>query len=543
MLLLLIFLPITGGLISWVASVFISQRLNCILLSSERIPLVSRDLSFWGKCKFQWLHYGATWIAAITLVITLIILGFYWQQCLLTFYNTNKLWSEELNLQWIPFLGIRFHLLLDGLSLLFIVLTAFLALFAIFYSYCKKVVNAGLFCFFILWSVSAVIGLLAAADLFLFFLFWEMITIPIYFLIILWRRQGSSAHLRFNGAIRLVIFSQLSGLLMLISITSLALVNFTLSGNWTFDLATLINTPISFYVEFLLMLGFLAAFIIRMPLVPFHGWFIDTHIASSTTTSIVIGGFLTSTAIYGILRFAIPIFPNASITAAPFVIVIALFSLYYSALLIFNQNDIKKLIAYVHIALISFLIAMVYIGGLLTYQGIIIQSIGTSVLVTGLFTVSGLLTSRCQTHDLNQLVKLGGKVNYLPAFTMIFTLTTLGIPGTANFLGNLTLLLGSFEQYSFGSILLIIGLLLVSIAVLIRMQPILHEHPVPKKENFSKVSTALPKKDLCLLTLLILVLFIVGIYPQFILDTSYPVLEKIQHYWENSQIIVFKERT
>lgn len=540
MLFLLIFLPIIGGLISWVASVFISRRLNSILLSGERIPATSRNLSLLGRCRFQWLHYGATWIAATTMIMILIILGFYWQQCLLTFYNTHKLWSEELDLQWIPFLGIRFHLLLDGLSILFIILVAFLALFAIFYSYCKKVVNAGLFCFFILWSVSAVIGLLAAADLFLFFLFWEMVTIPIYFLIVLWGRRDSNTQLRFNGAIRLVIFTQLSGLLMLISITSLALVNFTLSGNWTFDSAILINTPISSYVEFLLMLGFLAAFIIRMPLVPFHGWFIAAHIESSTTTSMVISGFLTSTAIYGILRFVIPIFPNASITVAPFVIVIALFSLYYSALLIFNQNDVKKLIAYVHIALISFLMAMVYIGGLLTYQGIIIQSIGISILVTGLFTISGLLISRYQTRNLNQLIRFGGD---LSAFTVIFTLTTFGIPGTANFFGNLILLFGSFEQYSFGSILLIIGLLFVSIAILIRMQPMFHEHSDPKKGNFSKVLTALSRKDLCLLILLILILFIIGIYPQFILDTSYPVLEKIQHYWENSQIIVFKERT
>lgn len=543
MLLLLIFLPVVGGLISWVASVFISQRLNCILLSGKRISVTSGNLSFWERCRLQGLHHGATWIAATTMVMTLIILGFYWQQSLLTFYNTNTLWSEELDLEWIPFLGIRFHLLLDGLSILFIVLAAFLALFAIFYSYCKKVVNAGLFCFFILWSVSAVIGLLAAADLFLFFLFWEMVSIPIYFLIILWGRQDLNVQLRFNGAIRLVIFTQLSGLLMLISITSLALVNFTLSGNWTFDSAILINTPISSYVEFLLMIGFLAAFIIRLPLVPFHGWFIDAHIASSTTTSVLISGFLTNTTIYGILRFAIPIFPNASITVAPFVIIIALFSLYYSALLIFNQNDIKKLIIYVHIALISFLMAMVYIGGLLTYQGIIIQSIGISILVTGLFTISGLLTSRYQTYNLNQLTRLGGKINHLSAFTVIFTLTTLGIPGTANFFGNLILLFGSFEQYSFVSILLIIGLLLVSIAMLIRMQPIFHEHPVSKKGNFSKFSTVLSKKDFCLLILLILVLFIVGIYPQFILDTSYPVLEKIQHFWENSQSIVFKERT
>lgn len=542
MLFLLIFLPMFGGVMCWIASNFISRQSQCLAIKPRSRETAKGKPQTWRTLlKHHWLQSGTAWIAIFTLVLILLILVYYWQQCLGAFYGKHSLWSVSLDVAWIPFLGIRFHLLLDGLALLFALLSVCIALFTVLYSYKERIQNYGLFYFFILWCTSAAIGLFTAADLFLFFLFWEMVTIPIYFLIVLWGRRDSNSQLRFNGAVRLVIFTQLSGLLMLISIISLALINFTLSGHWTFDYAVLVNTPISYYVEFISMLGFLIAFVVRVPLVPFHGGFIDAHIESSTTSSMVISGFLTNTALYGILRFVIPIFPNASVTLAPFVIVWALIAMYYASLLIFDQSDIKKLIAYVHIALMNFMLAMVYMGDVLSYQGIIIQSIANSILIIGLFMLSGLLTARYQTRNINQFVRLGGVVTYLPAFTLFFVLTTLGVPGTANFIGNLMLLFGGFEPYPVLSILLIGGLLLASIAMLIRMQPIFYGVLPSKDANFDVVCKALSKQDLSLLIVLVVILFIIGIFPQFILDTTYPIIEKVAHYWKNSQVIAFRE--
>jgi len=136
---------------------------------------------------------------------------------------------------------------------------------------------------------SAIMMLFVITDLFLMFFFWEAVAIPIYFLISLWGRRDLNSQLRFNGASKFLIYTQISSLLMLISIVSLALINWNITAKWTFDYQILTNTPISSNTEFLLMLGFLAAFIIRIPLIPFHNWFIEAHIESSTSGSFIIG--------------------------------------------------------------------------------------------------------------------------------------------------------------------------------------------------------------------------------------------------------------
>ncbi|WP_392565851.1 NADH-quinone oxidoreductase subunit M [Utexia brackfieldae] len=540
MLSLLIFLPMIGGILSWLVSIFFARRSNNLILTDEQTANLTKTNSFIQWLKERWFCSGVQWIAIITMVIELMIILCYWHECLQAFYS-NSVWQKDLNIEWIPFLGIRFHLMLDGLSIIMVLLSVFLTLMVIVYSGKEKHANIGLYYLCLLWCASGVIGLLIAVDLFLFFLFWEMIAIPLYFLIVLWGRRDSNAQLRFNGASKFLIFTQLSSLLMLISVISLALMNLSLSKNWTFDYFVLTNTPISSSAEFLLMLGFFFAFIVRMPLLPFHGWFIDAHIESSTTGSMMISGLLTNTAIYGLLRFVIPMFPNASIAFAPVVMGIALCSLFYFALLAFTQTDIKKLIAYVHVALMSFLTAMIYMGNILTYQGIIIQLIAISLTITGLFMVSGLLTERYLTRNIKQFIGLRGVVNYLPAFTVFFVLAIFGIPGTANFVGNLMLLFGSYTKYAMMSVLFAFGLLLVSIALLIRMQPIFYGLTTSKTVKISVIYKALAKQDIAMLMLLVLILVAIGVYPQMILDTSYPIINKIQYYLEGSQMIMIKE--
>lgn len=526
MLFWLISLPLLGGFLSWFCSLWL-QRVSAWASVEEKTDGFNEPLNT------RSLHFYPAIIAIITMVIVLLLVSTYWYDAL-SAYNQGIAWRQEIDINWIAILDVRFHLILDGFSIVMITLTVIISLLAIIYALKEKRNNNGLFYLCLLFMTSGVTSLFMAVDLFLFFFLWEAVAIPVYFLIALWGRRDSSAQLRFNGTSKFLIFSQISGLFMLISIVSLALMNWTLTNKWSFDYNVLIRAPISSYVEFMLMLGFFAAFAIRVPLVPFHGWFIDAHIESSISGSIMISGLLMSTTTYGLLRFVIPLFPNASVAFTPYVLAFCLFTLFYAGLLIFKQNDIKKLIAYVHIALMAFITAMIYSGSLLTYQGIVIQIIAVNLSVVGLFIVSGLLTERYLTRNIRQFIGLRGHVRYLSTITLFFVLAILGIPGTANFVGNFMALFGSYDTFSLVTVLFLMGILLVSISLMMRMQPILGHSDPQQEPQIRCIFTPLALRDLALLFFLLFILFVIGLYPQFILDTTAPVISKIQLFMENA---------
>ncbi len=505
MLLWLVFLPVIGGFISWLSNVFL-QRI-----------VVSTDV----QLRWQRLPMMA---AFTTISITLILAIILWINAINV--EPDLSWSKEVNIDWIPLLGIHFHLVLGGLSLVVITSTLFIVLLVIVYSSKENLNNVGLFYLCVLFMTSAIMMLFVITDLFLMFFFWEAVAIPIYFLITLWGRRDLNSQLRFNGASKFLIYTQISSLLMLISIVSLALINWDLTGQWTFDYQILTKTPISSNTEFLLMLGFLAAFVIRIPLVPFHNWFIEAHIESSITGSMMVSGLLLNTATFGLLRFVIPLFPNASLAIMPIISILAMFTVFYAALLAFNQTDIKKLIAYIHIALMGFVTAIIYSGSVIAFQGVVIQMIAINLAIVGMFMISGLLAECYLTRNINQFIGLKEQVRYLSSFTLFFMLAVLGIPGTANFVGNYMMLLGSFTSYSYYTILLVIGLLLLSISLIIRMQPIFYG--VVNKVDMTK--HFLSKKDILLLSSLLIALIFIGLYPKVVLDLSYSTVNQTQQY-------------
>ena len=505
MLLWLVFLPVIGGFISWLSNVFLQRIVvsTDVQLRWQRLPMMAAFTNI-----------------SITLILAIIL----WINAINV--EPDLSWSKEVNIDWIPLLGIHFHLVLGGLSLVVITSTLFIVLLVIVYSSKENLNNVGLFYLCVLFMTSAIMMLFVITDLFLMFFFWEAVAIPIYFLITLWGRRDLNSQLRFNGASKFLIYTQISSLLMLISIVSLALINWDLTGQWTFDYQILTKTPISSNTEFLLMLGFLAAFVIRIPLVPFHNWFIEAHIESSITGSMMVSGLLLNTATFGLLRFVIPLFPNASLAIMPIISILAMFTVFYAALLAFNQTDIKKLIAYIHIALMGFVTAIIYSGSVIAFQGVVIQMIAINLAIVGMFMISGLLAECYLTRNINQFIGLKEQVRYLSSFTLFFMLAVLGIPGTANFVGNYMMLLGSFTSYSYYTILLVIGLLLLSISLIIRMQPIFYG--VVNKVDMTK--HFLSKKDILLLSSLLIALIFIGLYPKVVLDLSYSTVNQTQQY-------------
>ncbi|KES18037.1 NADH:ubiquinone oxidoreductase subunit 4 (chain M) [Gilliamella apicola SCGC AB-598-I20] len=505
MLLWLVFLPVVGGFIGWLCNVFIQRNIAATN----------------GQLRWQCLPMM---VAFTTILITLILAIILWTNAINV--EPNSSWNKEVNIDWIPLLGIHFHLVLDGLSLVIITSTLFIVLLVIVNSSKENLSNVGLFYLCILFMTSAIMMLFVITDLFLMFFFWEAVAIPIYFLISLWGRRDLNSQLRFNGANKFLIYTQISSLLMLISIVSLALINWNLTAQWTFDYQILTKTPISTNTEFLLMLGFLAAFIIRIPLVPFHNWFIEAHIESSTSGSIMISGLLLNTATFGLLRFVIPLFPNASLAIMPVISTVAMFTVFYAALLAFNQTDIKKLIAYIHIALMGFVTAIIYSGTVIAFQGVVIQMIAITLAIVGMFMISGLLVECYLTRNINQFIGLKEKVRYLSSFTLFFMLAVLGIPGTANFVGNYMMLLGSFTSSPYYTVLLVVGLLLLSISLIMRMQPIFYG----AVDNGEVAKQFISKKDILLLSSVLIVLIFIGLYPKVVLDISYSTVNQTIQY-------------
>src|ERR1700757_5298943 len=221
-------------------------------------------------------------------------------------------WFEECNVNWIPQFGIRLHLAIDGLSLALLLLTYFLGIMAILCSWTEIRERAGFFHFNLLWVLAGITGVFLALDLFVFYLFWELMLVPMYFLIGIWGHER-----RIYAATKFFLFTQLSGLLMLVAIISLAVLHQHTTGVFTFDYEQLLHTPLSPRSGRLLMLGFIVAFLVKLPAFPFHTWLPDAHTEAPTAGSVVLAGLLLKTGAYGLIRFVLPLFPGPSRELAP----------------------------------------------------------------------------------------------------------------------------------------------------------------------------------------------------------------------------------
>lgn len=387
------------------------------------------------------------WIALITMGLTLALSLQLWLQGGYSLSQSGEFpkWQDQFILDWIPRFGITIHLAIDGLSLLMVVLTGLLGVLAVLCSWNEIEKYQGFFHLNLMWILGGVIGVFLAIDMFLFFFFWEMMLVPMYFLIALWGHKASDGKTRITAATKFFIYTQASGLVMLIAILALVFVHFNATGEWSFNYEQLLKTPMSHGVEYLLMLGFFIAFAVKMPVVPLHGWLPDAHSQAPTAGSVDLAGILLKTAAYGLLRFALPLFPNASAEFAPIAMWLGVIGIFYGAWMAFTQYDIKRLIAYTSVSHMGFVLIAIYTGSQLAYQGAVIQMIAHGLSAAGLFILCGQLYERLHTRDMRQMGGLWSKIRWLPALSMFFAVATLGMPGTGNFVGEFMILFGSFQ--------------------------------------------------------------------------------------------------
>jgi NADH-quinone oxidoreductase subunit M len=496
------------------------------LLGLLLIPFIGGFLCWWLQ-RFGARHARLVALGTMALILALAIAlwltGDYSQTLLPLAGHSSGHWVQQLSVPWIPRLGIRFSLGLDGLSLLLVTLTALLGVLSVACSWREIQSDAGFFYMNLLWNIGGVIGVFLATDLFLFFLFWEVMLVPMFFLIALWGHDIPGGRPRLYAAIKFFIFTQSAGLVMLVSILALVLVHYHASGVLTFSYADLLATPMGARTEFWIMLGFFFAFAVKLPVVPFHSWLPDAHSQAPTAGSVILAGVLLKTAAYGFLRYLLPLFPAASLQLAPIAMWLGVLGIVYGAVCAFGQNDAKRLVAYTSISHMGFIVLGVFAGTEEALQGVIMQILAHGISAAGLFILCGEIAERLDTRDLRKMGGLWARFSNLPQFGLFFILASLGLPGLGNFLGEFLILLGTFKTHPGMAMLAAVGLVLSAVYSLILMQRAFYGKPATEAPLAD-----LDRREFAIMSTLIAVMIWLGLYPRPFFEVSRAPTQALQ---------------
>ncbi len=470
------------------------------------ILLLGGGLLCWGVGRI-W-PTAARWLALVTLALGLL--------------GCISLWGyppggdgmvTEVQWQWLPQLGITFHLGLDGLSLVLTALSLFLGIVAVLSSWSSLQRHVGFFHFNLLWALGGVVGVFAALDLIVLYFFWEVMLVPVYFIIGIWGHDN-----RMHAAIKFFIFTQLSGLLMLAAILGLALAHHAAGGAYTFDYFALLNTPVGAGEQMLMFLGFFAAFAVKMPLVPVHTWLPDAYSDAPTAGTVVLAGPLLDTGVYGLIRFAVPLFPKAAHEFAPLGMTLGVVGIIYGAWVAFGQTNAKRLVAYTSVSHVGFVALAVFAFNEVGLQGAVLETVCHGLSTGALFMVVGLLHDRLDTREFADMGGLWRQMPRMGAVALVLAMATIGLPGTGNFMAEFLSLLGAFQaDWALASIAAV-GHVLAVVYALWLIQRIFFGEPGRASERADLPD--LTGGEVLVFAALIAALIWIGLYPQSVLGVT-----------------------
>ncbi len=486
-LLWLILVPLVGGIVAWVFG--------------KRAPLASR------------------WISLVAMVLDFLLSLILWREHFhqISFLEQGN-WFKTFTWAWMPQYGINLYLAMDGLSLLMIVLTALLGSIAVLASWTEIQERVGFFHFNLLWVLAGVTGVFLSLDLFLFYFFWEMMLIPMYFLIAIWGHEN-----RIYASTKFFIFTQASGLLMLLAILGLYFVHFHTTGVYTFSYDDLLGTTMGPRTAMLLMLGFFIAFAVKLPAFPFHPWLPDAHTEAPTAGSVVLAGLLLKTGAYGLIRFVVPLFHDAAMQFAPVAMTLGVIGIVYGAILAFGQNDFKRLVAYTSVSHLGFVLLGVFAWNSIALQGVIMQMICHGFSTGALFVLAGTLQEKIHTRDMNQMGGLWETVPRMGAVGMFFALASMGLPGLGNFVAEFLVLVGSYNTSALLTVIATVGL----IAATVYSLWIIHRTFYCERRREWKIAD-LSFRHMLVFSVMMIALLWLGLFPQSVIDTAKPALDRLQ---------------
>lgn len=467
----------------------------------------------------KWNKDLPRWISLFALLIVFITLISFWIR---HYPDVDQLpasnWLADIQLKWIPTFGISFHLAIDGLSLILLLLTAFLGIIAILCSWNEIKTETGFYHFNLLWILAGIAGVFMAMDLFLFYCFWEVMLIPMYFLIGIWGSEN-----RRYAAYKFFIFTQASGLLMLLSILGLYFIHGCNTGIYTFNYFDLLGTELSGNIAFILMLGFMTAFMVKLPVFPFHSWLPDAHSEAPTAGSLILAGLLLKTGAYGILRFALPLFPDAAIRFSNWGMLLGVTGIVYGAILAYSQTDLKRLIAYTSVSHMGFVMLGIFAFNELALQGVVLQLVTHAVSTGALFIMAGMLKERLHTRDINQMGGLWATMPRTGAIATLLVMASSGLPGLGNFIAEFLTLLGAFRANIGFSIVATSGLIFSAIYSLRILQKVF----LGPRSGSALVQDISGREKLIMGALAISIIWL-GLYPQPVINTARPLIKGIE---------------
>ncbi len=411
-------------------------------------------------------------------------------------------WLLYEDASWIEGFGIRYVLAMDGIALLMILLTAFMQIAAILLAWRVERHIAGFFALLLLLE-AGLMGVFLAYDLVLFYLFWEVALIPMFFLISVWGGEN-----RRTAALKFFLYTLAGSLCMLVAMIALYQIHGAQTGVYSFVIGDLLQTQLTATQEGWLFAGFLAAFLVKSPLVPFHTWLTDALTEAPTAGSLDLTGLLLKTGIYGLIRVAFPLFPNATASFLPFLGVLALVGLFHAAWSAYHQDDIKRLLAYGSISHLGLVVLGLAAWQITAWEGSILLMVTHGITTGALFVLVAAIRERTGTRSLQELGGLWGQAPCLAALFLLFSLASLGLPGLANFAGEILVLLGTFQDHPFWAVVALLGVVFAAAYMLRLVQGVLWG-PV-KVERVMPDLTA--REWLILAPMAVLVVWL-GLYP------------------------------
>ncbi len=412
-------------------------------------------------------------------------------------------------------LGIEFRLGLDGLSMLLVLLTTFLIPLIIYSGFGSEVERRNSFYALILLMEMALIGVFSTTDILLFYIFWEIALIPIFFVSILWGGQNARAI-----TFKFFMYTLVGGLLMLVAIVYLYVQT---PGPHSFAFSEFHKILVDPYAQKWLFLAFFLAFAIKMPIFPFHTWQPDLYFTAPAQGTMLLAGIMLKMGVYGLLRFVMPMFPDALQEFRLYAILLSITGIVYASVIAIRQNELKRLIAYSSLAHVGLIAAGVFSGTFYGLEGAMIQMISHGVNIFGLFFCYEIIVRRTKTGEISSLGGIAVRAPVFAVFFMIILLGSISLPLTNSFIGEFLLLLGVFEYNSYLAAIAGLTIILGAVYMLWMYQRTMYGEVKEATTGF----TDLTRQEILVLVPIIIIIVWIGVYPRLFLGIAEPVVKNI----------------